>query len=220
MLKAIVMDFDGLIVDTEVLWYDISRAWFQKEANYELTKDEFMICVGSNISMLFDLLKSKGIQIDQEEYSRSTQSLFVQRCQTIEPREGVVDFIHGVKDSGLSLALATSSSKPKPYNLLTRFGLLEEFDALITAEDVERIKPHPDLFLKAAETLCIHPDEALVVEDSSHGLMAAQAAGIRTLIITNDITAGQNFSGCFRQDKSLANISINTLIDDFNTTCS
>ena len=73
MLKTIIMDFDGLIVDTEVVWYQIYVEWFQKNKNYEMSVQEFLICVGSEAEELFKSLDSRGIHVDREIFARDTQ---------------------------------------------------------------------------------------------------------------------------------------------------
>lgn len=215
MLKAIVMDFDGVIIDSEALWYQIFAEWFQTKKNYDLSMDEFLCCVGSDSPDLFASLKEKGIIVDAQAFRNDTQQEFIDKSAFLPLMDGVKNFIEETKKAGLLLALATSASRPKPVYHLERFGLLDDFDALITSEYVERIKPFPDLFIKTAEILNISPDEALVVEDSQHGLDAANRAGMPVLIIPNEITKRQAFSGYYLKAPSLADVHIGTLSKEY-----
>lgn len=211
MLKAVIMDFDGVIIDTETVWYHIFAEWFQAHKQYELNAEEFLSCVGSDSYALFDRLAAQGIHVDQDQFRSDTREAFVQRSAALPLIDGVADFIQRVKDAGLLLALATSAARPKPIMHLTRFGLLGDFDQLVTSELVERIKPHPDLFQKAAELLGIAPGEALVVEDSQNGLLAANRAGMPVLVVPNDITRRETFQGHFTLLDSLANMTVEDL---------
>ena len=92
---------------------------------------------------------------------------------------------------------------------------MEEFDLLVTAEDVTRIKPFPDLFLAAAEKLGLAPEECLVVEDSLNGLKAGQNAGMRVLVVPNDVTKYCTFEGDLRLCDSLAQVDFDALMADF-----
>lgn len=217
MLKAVIMDFDGVIIDTESVWYEVYKEWFKQEANYALELEEFLICVGSNYESLFtELEKTKGMYIDHENFFEDTLQLFIEQSDQLPPKNGIVDFIKSVKNKGLQLSLATSSTRPKPVKHLKRLGLIEYFDYLITADDVERIKPFPDLFNTAASQLGVKKDEAVVIEDSNNGLIAANKAGIKTIVVPNDITKYSDFDYYYKKVDSLEEVNISELITEFN----
>lgn len=215
MLKTIIMDFDGLIVDTEVVWYHIYVEWFRRQKNYDLTMEEFLTCVGSNAEDLFRRLDAKGIAVDREAFAQETAARFIAESSRLPAKPGVAAFLRQARDSGLSVALATSSGRKKPVFHLERLGLLPYFDLLVTAEDVERIKPHPDLFLKAAEKLGCTPEQCLVVEDSLNGLLAGQNARMRVLVVPNEVTKHCPFCGQYRLCQSLAEVDVPALIAEF-----
>lgn len=215
MLKAIILDFDGLIVDTEVVWYQIYVEWFKQHKGYDMTVEEFLTCVGSNAEDLFRKLDAQGIHVDREAFVRDTQQRFIEQSGTLPAKDGVADFIRAARERGVKVALATSSGRKKPETHLRRLGLLEEFDLLVTAEDVTRIKPFPDLFLAAAEKLGLAPEECLVVEDSLNGLKAGQNAGMRVLVVPNDVTKYCTFEGDLRLCDSLAQVDFDALMADF-----
>ncbi|WP_239256976.1 HAD family hydrolase [Listeria ilorinensis] len=209
MLKAIIMDFDGLIVDTEVVWYKIFQDWFRENHHYELPVNEFLQCVGASSKRLFDQLAAeKGIVVDDKRFAEETKQSFIQRSAQLPAKEGVRDFIIQVKDAGLKLALATSSKREKPQHHLTRLKLLPYFDVLVTAEDVAKIKPAPDLFLKAAEQLGATNKEALIIEDSENGLRAGRAAEIPVVVVPNEVTKYSIFHGAYLELASLAEVDL------------
>lgn len=215
MLKTIIMDFDGLIVDTEVVWYHIYVEWFRKQKGYDLSVQEFLACVGSNAEDLFRKLDAKGITVDRDAFAKDTFARFIEESSRLPAKPGVEDFLKQAHANGLSVALATSSGRKKPTVHLERLGLLSYFDLLVTAEDVERIKPHPDLFLKAAEKLGCTPDECLVVEDSLNGLLAGLNAHMRVLVVPNDVTKYCQFEGQYQLCQSLTEVNVPQLIANF-----
>ena len=209
------MDFDGLIVDTEVVWYQIYVDWFRQKKQYELTAQEFLLCVGSNAEELFREFDEKGIHVDREEFVRDTQSRFIEESSKLPAKPGVAEFLKEAKACNLNVALATSSMRKKPETHLKRLKLMQYFDLLVTAEDVERIKPAPDLFLKAAEKTGCEAGECLVVEDSLNGLQAGLNAGMRVLVVPNAVTKYSDFTGSYLMADSLEQVDLGEVITGF-----
>lgn len=215
MLKTIIMDFDGLIVDTEVVWYQIYVEWFRKNKNYEMSVQEFLICVGSEAEELFKSLDSRGIHVDREIFARDTQQRFIEESTKLPAKPGVEDFLRTAKKQGVVIALATSSTRKKPETHLNRLNLMKYFDLLVTAEDVQRIKPAPDLFLKTAEKAGCTVEECLVIEDSLNGLKAGLNANMRVLVVPNDVTKYCDFQGEYLMVNSLEDVDVEKLIREF-----
>lgn len=215
MLKTIIMDFDGLIVDTEVVWYQIYVEWFRKNKNYEMSVQEFLICVGSEAEELFKSLDSRGIHVDREIFARDTQQRFIEESTKLPAKPGVEDFLRTAKKQGIVIALATSSTRKKPETHLNRLNLIKYFDLLVTAEDVQRIKPAPDLFLKTAEKAGCTVEECLVIEDSLNGLKAGLNANMRVLVVPNDVTKYCDFQGEYLMVNSLEDVDVEKLIREF-----
>ncbi len=215
MLKTIIMDFDGLIVDTEVVRYQIYVEWFRKNKNYEMSVQEFLICVGSEAEELFKSLDSRGIHVDREIFARDTQQRFIEESTKLPAKPGVEDFLRTAKKQGIVIALATSSTRKKPETHLNRLNLMKYFDLLVTAEDVQRIKPAPDLFLKTAEKAGCTVEECLVIEDSLNGLKAGLNANMRVLVVPNDVTKYCDFQGEYLMVNSLEDVDVEKLIREF-----
>ncbi len=209
------MDFDGLIVDTEAVWYRIFREWFHRYKDYDLTVQEFLSCVGSDSDMLFEKLAGHGICIDREKFARDTHECFIRKSSELPLKKGVREFLEAAKGCGLLVALATSAGREKISYHFKRLGLLQYFDAIVTSEDVTDIKPAPDLFVRAAQVLQVLPEECLVAEDSVNGLEAGISAGMRVMIIPNEITAYSVFEGQYLTFSSLADVDVSSIIRDF-----
>jgi len=97
-----------------------------------------------------------------------------------KPDSFVQKLIYDAKNKGIKIAVATSSSKKRAIILLEAVEIYDKIDALITCDDVEKSKPDPAIFLKAAEALSLPPSECIVIEDALNGVQAAQAAGMKT----------------------------------------
>lgn len=216
MLKAIFMDFDGLIIDTEVVWYQIYAQWFQGKKGYELPVEEFLACVGSSPEALFTKLEAEqGLTVDRALFERDTQEQFMKASRELPAKSGVEAFLQQSVREGLLVALTTSSGREKPSYHLKRLNLLRYFDFLVTAEDVERIKPSPDLFIEAARRAGISRDQALVVEDSFNGLKAGIAGGFRVLVVPNQVTRHCQFKGYYKMADTLSDVNVNRLIREY-----
>ncbi|MDP6859831.1 MAG: HAD family hydrolase [Verrucomicrobiales bacterium] len=197
MPKALIFDFDGLIVDTETVIYE-SWAEIYEQNNQTLELNTYKNCVGSDFGQFhpgLELEKRTGETFNWAVIDAEREELIRQRLEQKKERTGIRFFIEGAKEQGLELAIASSSSRNWVLGWITKLGLREHFSAFANRDDVQKIKPDPELFLKAADLLGISPSEALILEDSENGLKAATAAGIPCAIITNPITAGGNFSG-------------------------
>ena len=219
MLKALIFDFDGVIVDTETQWYEIYRDWLKEEYNYDLNIRDYLVCVGANSRELFAFLREAiGPEVDGEAFERSATDEFIRRSSVLPLMKGVEALIKDAKARGLKLAIATSATRRKPESHLKRLGFLEYFDAFSTAELCENIKPAPDLFLKAAELLKVSPEECLAIEDSGNGLISANRAGMRCLLVPNDITRHCEFEPCYKRVDSLADVDLTEIEKDFAQT--
>lgn len=217
MLKAIVFDFDGVIIDTESVWFHIYRDWLKNEYKYDLDIKDYLVCVGSHSSELFKFLKKDiGEYVDGYAYEQKAMDEYIRRINVLPPMKGVPEFIRQAHERGLKLAIATSATEKKPKIHLERLGLLSYFDAFSTAELSKRLKPEPDIFLKAAELLGCEPEECLAIEDSGNGLEAAKRAHMPCLVVPNEVTKHCDFEGYYRMAGSLEEVSLDGIIDDFN----
>ena len=197
MQRAVIFDFDGLIVDTETCIYEC-WAEFYREHGEELDLETYKHCVGSDFGQFHpgqELERRTGKSFDWEVLDAERNALIRARLESQDARPGVREFIEAAGAAGLPLAVASSSTRDWVAGWLEKLDLLGHFSVLRNRGDVERIKPHPDLFLAAAAALGVEPEAALVLEDSENGLRAATAAGMRCAIVTNPVTAGGEFGG-------------------------
>lgn len=202
--KAIILDFDGLIVDTEAVWEKLFIDYFHQEHDFTLTPADLTMCVGSSDGRLFDFIDSKiEGRVDRKKFKDTTTPQFIEESNHLPLMPGVLDLIHQAKELGLKVALATSSKKERPLYHLERLGIIHHFDEITTSDEVKEAKPAPDLFLLSLEKLDIKPHEAIIFEDSNNGLIAGNTAGIPVVVVPNSLTIHSEYVGNPHKEETL-----------------
>lgn len=191
-IRGLVFDLDGLILDTEVSAFETWQAIYFEHGT-ELDMDTWSKGIGAgHTSSHFDpldYLESRaGRLIDRAVVTGDYRRRHMASLQAVFARPGVVDYLNEAKRLGLGLAVASSSPRAWVEGHLGRLDILDRFNAIWCAEDVEFTKPNPDLYLAAVRSLEIAPEEAIAFEDSPNGIAAAVAAGLFCVAIPNDIT--------------------------------
>jgi HAD superfamily hydrolase (TIGR01509 family) len=205
-VKLLVFDFDGLILDTEAPVYDAWREIYD-EHGAELAFDKWAECIGTADAFdpCQDLQALLGRALDaaalEARHRARTDALIA--AQAVLP--GVREYLTEAARLGLALAVASSSSRRWVEGHLTRLGLRDCFHAIRCADDVPRVKPDPALYLAAVEALGGRPEDALALEDSPNGILAAKRAGLTCVAVPNPLTA--------RLDLSLADLRLASLAE-------
>lgn len=209
-LSALLFDFDGLILDTE---YPIYQAWRDDyEAHgHDLPLETYAACVGSDFNRFdpkshLEMLVGRAIDWPERDLWRERSAL--DRVRQLPPLPGVVALMEQASVLGIPCAVASSSPRSWVEGHLERLGLLGRFETTRCLDDVKAPKPEPDLFLAAASALGSPPGEALVLEDSRNGLLAAQAAGCPCVIVPNRVTAHLDFTGAIKVLQSLEDLDL------------
>jgi len=215
MLKALIFDFDGLILDTEtpevLVWQSIYR-----EHGFELPGHEWEKTIGGYGISTFDAanhlsLLSQG-RLDpvsmRIRYRREADLLI--HASPILP--GVVNLIEQAREQGIAVVIGSSSPHSWVDTHAKRLGIFHYFKYIICQDDVApgRTKPNPDIYLKALEVLKIQNTEAVVFEDSLNGVEAARRANIFVVAVPNPLTSKMGVSGDLTIS-SLANLSLQDL---------
>ncbi|CAK6477974.1 Phosphorylated carbohydrates phosphatase [Peribacillus frigoritolerans] len=212
MIKAVIFDFDGLILDTETVWYEAYRetmAFYKSD----LPLEHFVTCIGTDNTELNQYFKDQlGERCNIEEIESRAKSLHELKMKTAQAREGVKDYLEEAKRNGYKIALASSSTKEWVTHHLGELGLLHYFEIIITGDDVEKVKPAPDLYVKAIEVLGIQRAEAVAFEDSLNGLQAALTAGLKCVIVPNPVTDALAFENYHLRLRSMADKSLSDVI--------
>ena len=214
MLKGLIFDFDGLMIDTEYTWYPIYKDYFIKHHDYEIEMDDFLTCIGSDDTYFMNLLQDAiGHTFDLKHFDTYRKDIFLEQSRNLPMMRGVFELIQDAHAQGLKLAIATSSKHPHALNHLKRWGIDHLFNVIITADDVAAVKPAPDLFLKALNELKLNADQVYIFEDSYHGLIAANKAGIECIVVPNRVTIYSPFETQRLKLEHLGQTSIEALKD-------
>lgn len=190
MIKAIVFDFDGLVIDTETPAYEAFRDVYLTYG-VELSLNTYAQCIGTSFAVFnpFNyLVEQLGSEVDMETVKRQVDERHHMLLEQATLRPGVLEYLNDAREGGLRIGLATSSplSWINPY--FDRFELRPYFDSITTADEVANVKPDPELYLKSLEKLNVSGNEAIAFEDSLNGLRAAKAAGLHCTVVPNPST--------------------------------
>lgn len=215
MLKALIFDFDGLIIDTEGPDYE---SWQRVYGRYgqSLPIEKWGQIVGGSGGSDFDphnyLEELTGQALEREEIWLSRRKQYLEQVDQQPILPGVLDRMAEAETMGLKLGLASSSPANWVHGHLKRLDLLERFHTIRTADDVVKTKPDPELYLAVLEDFGLEGSEALVFEDSPNGLLAARAAGIPAVVIPNAITAQLHFEQASLRLVSMGDYSLAELM--------
>ena len=191
-----MFDFDGLIADTEWPEYQAVASLFE-DYGLDYPPEAWVDCVGSVAAADWQgQLESRlGRAIDRaaldDERRRRNRALL----EGLEPLPGVVALLDVAEAAGLALAVASSSPRNWVEGHLERFGLRSRFSAVRTRDDVNLVKPAPDLYQAACAALAVAPARAVALEDSAHGVAAAVSAGMAVVAVPNRLTNYLDLSG-------------------------
>jgi HAD superfamily hydrolase (TIGR01509 family) len=218
VIKGLIFDFDGLIMDTESPSVDGWKPIFA-EYGQEFPMQAWIQAVVGVSDAYFDaaayLAAKTGLDLDLQALRHRQLTYRLEIQSKLPALPGVNDYIHTARRLGLRLAIASSSGRERLEGYLRQLSLFEDFDAIICREDVLQIKPAPDLFLKAQATLGFRSDELLIFEDSQNGILAANRAGIRVVAVPNPITAQAKIEGATLRLASLADLPLEDLLKKF-----
>jgi putative hydrolase of the HAD superfamily len=216
MIKAVVFDFDGLIIDTETVWFECFN---EVLASYgiDFPIDVFSRCIGTHGTEMMDYITAK---IGTDEQARNVQAvaaeLHKKKIVSVQAREGVRDYLEEARRLGLRIGLASSSNRQWIESFLLSLDLSNYFEVIKSSNDVAKVKPDPELYLRAVEALGVEPGEALAFEDSVNGSKAAKAAGLWCVIVPNPVTEKLVFENYDFRLRSMSDQSLTDVIRQLN----
>jgi HAD superfamily hydrolase (TIGR01509 family) len=213
-VRALLFDFDGLIVDTESPSLAAWR-WLYAEHGQELTLERWSAAIGTidGFDPLAHLESLVGAPLERDVLRARELEHELTLVEAEELRPGIAEYLADAERLGLHKAIVSSSSRPWIDRNLGRLERLYGWDAIVTADgDTQRAKPSPTLYLEALDVLAIPADEAVALEDSPNGVRAAQAAGIFCVAVPNPVTAGLGLDHADLVVDSLASMPLAELL--------
>ena len=186
MLRAVLFDLDGTLIDSEKIYHRIEME-IASELGYDFFRPQDALDMRSLYrAASIELMAGRyGDAFDYDKYHDLMTTRFMaeaSRCG-IELKPGIDEVLGYLKDRGLIAAVVTATALERATKVMSDVGLTGRFDDVISAHEVKKGKPNPDPYLYACDKLGITPEEALCIEDSPNGVLSGVAAGIRTVMI-------------------------------------
>ncbi len=214
MIRALIFDFDGLILETETPIY---KSWNELYQSYgcELPLPSWVTLIGGSdhsFDPFIELERQAGHPLDKAaiEPSRRKREMDMVEAQPVLP--GVIQYLNDAKNLKLKIGLATSSSCAWVTGHLNRLGIIHYFDCIRGRDDVERVKPEPELYQKVLKNLDLQSGEAIVFEDSPNGIQAAKTAGLFCVAVPNGMTRSLPLNQADLTLNSLVEMSLSDVI--------
>jgi len=205
MIEGVIFDMDGVIMDSEPIHYKVEKAIlanfeesfeFEDHARFvgQTTRDLWKtLCEERNLPQGFEVLAL----LDNADYMQELEK------GEITPIAGLIELLKNLKAQKIPMVVASSAIRKNIDTVISRFDIRSYFEGSVSGQDVEKTKPNPEIFLKAAKVIDIKPENCLVIEDAKHGVAAAKAAGMFCIALRN-LNSGN-------QDLSQADMIVNNL---------
>ncbi len=196
VIRAVCFDLDGTMFNTEDMYWDVGQqllAPHGKTVTRELLDQ--MMGRPSRVALQI-MIDWHGLQVTVPQLQEQTKQIFTTLLgERLAPMPGLMELLAALEAAAIPKAIATSSGRSYLNDVLGRFDLSERFAFALTGDDVQDGKPHPEIYLAAAERLGIPPATMMVLEDSENGCKAAIAAGAFTIAVPGDHSRAHNFAG-------------------------
>ncbi len=197
MIRTVIFDMDGVIIDSESAYFKIDKQMFE-ELNIEVSFEEQCSYVGTSSQNMWDtIIKKHGILDEPEGLMRKEYDLYLEylrNASDLGPIDGVRELINSLHENNFTLVLASSSRMETIDLVLNKFNLADLFKIKVSGSELVHSKPHPEIFLRAAQLIRSEPKECIVIEDSKNGVAAAKAAGMKCIGFKNPDSGDQDLT--------------------------
>ena len=185
MLKAVIFDMDGLMIDSERVTFECYQEVL-KDMNLTMDEEFYKTLLGKptkGIHQRFYDVYENNFPI--EDVMKKVHAMMAERFEKegVPVKNGLVSLLQYLKENSYKTIVATSSNRNRVDKILKQAGITEYFDDSICGDEVTKGKPDPEIFLKACQKLGVSTDEAIVLEDSEAGIQAGSTAGIRVICV-------------------------------------
>lgn len=181
--RALIFDLDGLLVDSEPIWFEVEGG-FLRELGHTWTHEDAAQCMGQGTPNTLQIWRERfGVDVDIPRDTERIVDRMIARAPDMQLKPGALAVVQAGRRAGLPMAVASSSPRRLIDAVLEAKGLRSYMDAVVSGQEVARGKPAPDVFLRAAELLGVSASESVVLEDALAGAKAGHAAGARVLAV-------------------------------------
>ena len=185
MIKAIIFDMDGLMIDSERVTFECYQERL-KDMNLTMDEEFYKTLLGKPIKGIYQRFYDVyGNDFPIQNVIQDVHQLMAERFETegVPVKKGLVELLHYLKDNNYKTIVATSSNRDRVDKILAQAKITEFFDDSICGDEVTKGKPNPEVFLKSCQKLGVNVDEAIVLEDSEAGIQASYDANIKVICI-------------------------------------
>lgn len=185
MSFGVIFDLDGVLVDTSECHY---QSWLAlgREYGFTMSRDFFLETFGQrNVTIIPHLVSQTLSPEEIHQLSERKEELYRQICRgQLQPLPGALQLVRSLSEAGFKLAIGSSTARANIDLVLEELELKPFFQTIVSAEEVRRGKPDPEVFLKAAARMGVPPSKCVVIEDAPAGIEAGKRAGMRTIAVT------------------------------------
>lgn len=196
MIKAVVFDMDGLIVDSEPIESDSIKILLEKYGKTPIYHDNGLIHVPGTAGQTYQMLIDKyNLKVDIKTLRRNRRRIFTKLIKSKTfPTSDLSNLIYILVTHNIKIALASNRNRKHIDLILTRMGVKELFEVILGPGKKIRHKPSPDIYITTAKKLKVKTEECLVLEDSESGIVAGKEAGMKVIAVPNIYTKNQDLS--------------------------
>ena len=185
MIKAIIFDMDGLMIDSERVTFECYQERL-KDMNLTMDEEFYKTLLGKPIKGIYQRFYDVyGNDFPIQNVIQDVHQLMAERFETegVPVKKGLVELLHYLKDNNYKTIVATSSNRDRVDKILAQAKITEFFDDSICGDEVTKGKPNPEVFLKSCQKLGVNVSDAIVLEDSEAGIQASYDANIKVICI-------------------------------------
>jgi len=209
---VVIFDMDGVLMDTVAIHWKAYNDLLQEKFGVTVGNEDLANLIGMSLGEQIPILNTKfGINIDAETFVPLADKRKEKFMDKLVPKDGVVELLRSLKDSGVKMGVGTSTSRITAEQRLKNIGIHNYFSVIVGGEDVTIHKPDPEVYELVASQLGVKPEECVVFEDAPNGIEAAISAGMKSVGICTTYTTGEKLSRADLMVNSLEEVTLETI---------